>query len=130
MLASDSRVSDDGIICAEVGQKIFRLKDGSLFGFAGCMEEGQLIFDALRAGALPKIECKETSALHIRKDGTIWYTTGKAWVRVRGTRFTAIGSGAPYAIAAMRGGANAELAVRIAMECDFHSGGRVRRLKL
>jgi hypothetical protein len=106
------------------------MKDGSLFGFAGCMEEGQIIFDALRMGALPKTECKETSALHIRKDGSIWFTTGKAWIRVRGTRFTAIGTGSAFAIAAMKGGAQAEQAVRIAMELDPYSGGRVRKLKL
>ncbi|MCP6695873.1 proteasome subunit beta [Pseudomonas donghuensis] len=42
----------------------------------------------------------------------------------------AIGSGAPYALAAMDMGASAEEAVRAAMKRDIYTGGKIRTLRL
>ncbi|MNJ79145.1 hypothetical protein D3C77_770710 [compost metagenome] len=42
----------------------------------------------------------------------------------------AIGSGAPYALAAMDMGASAEDAVRAAMKRDIYTGGKIRTLRI
>ena len=44
--------------------------------------------------------------------------------------FYAIGSGRDFALAAMRMGADAKKAVKIASEFDIHTGGRIRTMRL
>ena len=48
----------------------------------------------------------------------------------RGAKFHAIGSGGPFALAAMYAGASAVEAVKIATKIDINSGLPVRKLKL
>ena len=133
MLAADTRVIEENLITPETCRKVHRLPDGSLFAFCGCLEDASLIKQSLiKHMPLPKIEHRddETACLHIRLNGTVYFTTGKAWVKVEGTRMASIGTGSPSAYAAMRAGLSPDKAVRIAMAQDPNSGGRVHVLRL
>jgi hypothetical protein len=130
VLAGDTRVTMGNTICPEVFRKVRRLADGSLFAAAGDLQEGELIHEALvKKLAMPKIEDKETEAIRIKSDGSIWHFGGRLWVRVRAP-WAVLGSGYIAAMGALKIGATAIEAVRVARTLDVHTGGRIQTVKL
>jgi ATP-dependent protease HslVU (ClpYQ) peptidase subunit len=133
IIAADSRETDQHeklettYVVKDTCKKLFRLKDGSVLGCAGSSESGRRLIDAMKKGhALPKLD--DMSAIHVRSDG-MWLYEGSIWVHLKDP-FYAIGSGAGFATAAMRAGADAVTAAKIGSEMDIYSGGRVRWLKV
>jgi hypothetical protein len=113
----------------ERARKVFRLRDGRLFGAAGLSEEGMLLLDTLKQGQpTPKLD--GVSALLVHPNGKLEYYEGLRWGRVTGADYAAIGNGASYALGALAHGATAIEAVRIGIRLDTHSGGRVQSVSL
>lgn len=129
ILASESRLTEKSFVWTDRCKKIWRLPDGSLFGASGENDGGELLLRAMRDGKEKMPELSHTKGLHIKKDGSIWIFEGEIWVEWP-EEFAAIGSGKRYAMAAMKAGADAPTAVRIAKEMDVYSGGEVQSLAL
>lgn len=120
MLVADSQVSSGDRIFRTV--KIERLPDGSLFGGAGGLA------DILKVkawvshgykGDAPEMSDKASfECLHVRTDGSTWLVDDDL-VPMRFTDgFLALGTGSPYAQAAMYLGKTAQEAVEVAAQFD------------
>lgn len=131
VLASDSRLVEGEYIVSDRCRKIWRLRDGSLFGAAGENEPGLRLFEALRKNQpFPKFaDDVEMTAVHIKPNGHIYFTEGTAWTRWLEPYIT-LGTGMPPALAALRLGRDAVSAVRMGIAGDPYSGGRVQKLSL
>jgi ATP-dependent protease HslVU (ClpYQ) peptidase subunit len=129
VLASDSRLTFDSAVSTDKCKKIWRLKDGALFGASGNNEAGLMVLKALQKDTpLPKLE-GDMCAILIRPNGRVYYSDGRLWDHWP-EKFIAIGSGGSYALAAMRSGADVVTAVKAGIAVDIYSGGRVQVLKL
>ncbi len=129
VLAGDTLLTSGSTKLPEVARKVFRLRDGRLFGSSGNSEDGLVVLDALREDK-PTPKTKGTMALLVYPDGRLEFYEGKRWSRVCGADYIALGQGAAYALGAMAHGATAEEAVRIGMKFDTHSGGKVQSVSL
>jgi hypothetical protein len=106
--------------------KVYRLKDGRVFGAAHGSEAIERMLRALNEGQdihklTPHLE--DIIALVVDKKNRLWVSEGIIWVKLK-VPFYAIGSGSLFAFPALKAGASAIEAVRIACECDPYSGGR------
>lgn len=133
VIASESRVTQDDMIVPSHQPKIFRLPDGTLFGWCGTLCIAlQMLQYMLDDDAK---ECPtwrdNTEVIHIDEKGRVRTYEGIAgvWIPARAP-YVAIGSGSPYAYGAMAAGADAIAAVKIAKKFDTSSGGPVRSLRL
>lgn len=118
--------------------KIYRLKSGGLYGFAGSAGYGALVYEWLCNGAKPKQKPKlldgddGIEAILVSPSGDVSVMDNYlAPIPIRGGT-TAIGSGGDKARALMRTGMGAEEAVRfiIAEGLDIYTGGEVQTLSL
>lgn len=131
VLAADSRETNEhdngtSFVVSDRCAKLYRLPDGSVIGCAGSSENGHVLVNALKKKlATPKLE--HTEAMHVTKKGVFLYE-GSTWLPMR-DEFYAIGSGAGYAIAAMKAKADAVTACKIGAEMDPCSGGRIKSLR-
>ena len=133
VLASDGRSTSGGVIDDDKAKKIWRLKDGSLFGASGSYVPGlRLLFllqEAVKSKKfiLPTMFLKCNGLLIYKKE--MFYFERGLWEKL--TRpYYAIGSGGPYARTAMDFGADAKEAVKAGISRDIYSGGRVQILKV
>jgi ATP-dependent protease HslVU (ClpYQ) peptidase subunit len=128
-MAADGRVTtgSEMIVCNSA-EKLIRLRDGAILGFAGRAKDAATFAAWLTDGGdIPKLD--EFTALVLRTDGEARiFDDTTQWDRC--DLPAAIGSGAKYAIAAMTAGATAEEAVEIACDFDPFSGGAVARMEL
>lgn len=123
IMVSDS-CAWEGDICTGALDKLFRAKDGSVWGFAGKVA-GATKFKAwadVMEGDPP--ETKDTEILFMRPDGTVRTWEEDAWVDIRAPYF-AIGSGSHIALGAMHMGATAQQAVEAASNYDAFTGGEI-----
>ena len=138
VLASDSReTAYKSRIDTDKAKKIFRV-GSCIVGMAGSSAQGMQMLEALKKAVkarkkgeenvLPNIMLKSCMALLVEGDGGLWFYEKGVWMRVDG--YYAIGSGSDYAIAAMDTGLSAKEAVRIAINRDCFSGGRIQTLEL
>ena len=117
--------------------KIRRLADGSLVGWCGGLHFAEAIVQWIEAGADPQIaedkwfEHEELAGqvLRIMPDKTILLYEHAFPITVE-NHIYAIGSGSPYAAAAMFLGHSAETAVTVASEFDTSCGNGVDTLQL
>lgn len=133
VLAADTRATDDeyhpGIYRCE---KLFR-KDGAIIATAGDDAPGMIFVDWYGSNKKPPERLIAGDAdfccLVLSPAGLFWYNK---WCRANKVMdaFYAIGSGAAYAIGAMKFGATAEEAVKCAMEFDCYTGGDVTTMRL
>lgn len=108
--------------------KVFRLKDGRLFGAAKTSENIYRLHESLIKGfAPPKME--DVNGLLIDLRGRIWFFEGVTWRQVK-QKYYAIGSGARFALPALDAGATAVQACKIGIKRDPYSGGKVTVVKL
>jgi ATP-dependent protease HslVU (ClpYQ) peptidase subunit len=129
VLACDSRLTEGEVIATDRCKKIWRLKDGSLFGSAGDNESGLLLLTSLKKNhPLPKFD-RDLEAIRVFPNGQIFMTEGLVWDRWPET-FIAVGSGGKFARAALLAGATAAEAVKVGIAMDVYSNGRVQTLKL
>jgi 20S proteasome alpha/beta subunit len=132
VLAGDTRETDEDMIWNDCTRKVWRLKDGTLYGGAGDAEGCTLLLEALRKGnLLPEMpeSAKDVSAIRVTPDGKVYFYEGFTWRRMK-EGYLAIGSGRKPALALLRYGASAVDAVKGAMSIDMYSGGRVKTVKL
>lgn len=130
ILASDSRLTEKSVVLTDRCKKIWRLKDGSLFGSSGDNEAGLMLLDALKRNIKPAIpNDREMWGVRITTSGHIYVFEGHVWDRWP-EKIVALGSGKKAALAALRCGADAVTAVKIGIAMDVYSGGRVQTLKL
>src|SRR5262245_30191902 len=99
VLASESRLTEKGFIYTDNCQKLWRLKDGSLFGASGDDEGGVLLLQALLANAKTP-ELVGTRGIRIQVDEAIWIYEGTIW-REWPEPYVAIGSGKRFAMTAL-----------------------------
>lgn len=137
-LASDGRATAGGMITNKNTQKIFPIKmsanglevNGLLAG-AGSFEAICLIkkhletYDLFDAELIPELGPEYADALVILETGEV-YTLERKLVPMTQEVPCSIGSGSPYAMAAMIAGKSAPAAVEVAKELDCYSGGLVR----
>lgn len=137
VLACDSRETetngtdgDYGYVVTNRCKKIFRLPDGRLFGAAHSTEAGWRILHALQRGQrMPDVGNEEIQAILVSTSGSYKIFEGAVWTPTR-ARFYAIGSGARFALAAMRVGADAVKAAKVGRDMDVYSGGRIQVLRI
>lgn len=134
VMAADTRVTDAGPFWHE--DKIFRV-GSSLFGTAGHGSLCLVLLDWLRTPRnrdrlykqIPPEYRDDVRLLELNPGGLVIWDGWGAACRLHDKMF-AIGSGAPAALAAMRGGDTAEQAVKVAIGCDEASGPPVQVLSL
>lgn len=133
VMAGDSRITDGddndtGFVVSGSERKIFRLRDGRLFGGSGDSEEIDILKLSLKKNHFTP-HLSHVNGIVIFPDKTTFLYQGKLWTKIR-EPFYAIGSGAGYAMAAMYAGADAIEACKIGAMMDPFSGGRIRHLKI
>jgi len=117
-IAADSMVTLEGA-CYSVN----KLRKGALsvYGAAGEWDACLKFLQAIESGKLEELEI-DVTLLELRKDGLWVYESCLLPSKIKDD-FYAIGSGAPYAIAAMRLGCTPSEAVAIA--CEFDPASRL-----
>lgn len=117
-IAADSMVTLEGA-CYSVN----KLRKGvmSVYGAAGEWDACLKFLQAIESGKLEELEI-DVTLLELRKDGLWVYESCLLPSKIKDD-FYAIGSGAPYAIAAMRLGCTPSEAVAIA--CEFDPASRL-----
>lgn len=131
VLASDSLVTLGSTKVHGSYQKIRRI-DGYLVGTAGSVAACQAFVDWLRMGGEDDTPPKgEYGALIVDTKGKVREIENGSILPVpRGAKFFALGSGGPYALAAMYAGASAAEAVKIAAKIDTNTGLPIKTLKV
>jgi|HigsolmetaAR201D_1030396.scaffolds.fasta_scaffold40716_2 ATP-dependent protease HslVU (ClpYQ), peptidase subunit len=130
----DKTVAADGLMCygneraARPANKLLK-REGRIFGVAGTGIEEVLITWYLD-GADPEKAPKVTgdhwwNLLVIETDGRMLFFTSDAPYGQPAKAPFAIGSGADYALGAMKAGASAKRAVEIACELNVYCGGEI-----
>src|SRR5512139_1512849 len=85
ILASDSRVTIKDYIDGDNEKKIWRLRDGSLFGTSGDVSGGYRLLEMLKQQlkskklVLPSYYIKGTRAIFVTPKGKIFYYEGGFW---------------------------------------------------
>lgn len=114
--------------------KIWRLKDGSLFSGCGNYDDLVEVAEWLDHGAKPDkkptIPDAESDFIIVDNKGRVYWLTQPYLRPIRfNEKIIALGSGGPYALGAMKAGADARSAVAIASECDPRTGKGITVMK-
>lgn len=133
VLAADSRGYSGDATPIGNKLKIHKLKDNSLVGVTtahpGFSEQiTNWLNDGARPEEIPNTD-PDFAALHITQEGVFYYCDNYTPSGPLSSDYYAIGSGCKYAYGALGMGANAEEAIRIAMQFDVFTGGEVTSLK-
>lgn len=131
VLAADSLVTLGSTKAHGSYLKIRRI-DGYLVGTAGSVADCQAFTQWLKAGDDTHPPPKgEYVALIVDPRGKVReIENGSVLPCPRGAKFFALGSGGPFALAAMYAGASAQDAVKIAAKIDTNTGLPVKILKI
>lgn len=119
----------------QTANKLFRLRDGTIFAGAGRMDDVAEVLAWLQGGRKPddkpEIEPDDSEFFIVQPDGKAYWLTTPFLRSVKiEDQFYAIGSGAEFAIGAMRAGVSAKRAVEIACTCDPQTGKGVVVMRL
>jgi ATP-dependent HslUV protease subunit HslV len=130
-MAADGLSQDrGGLVCSLSVQKVRRLRDGRLFGLAGCPYDLDRVEAWLNEGGeFPKLHADSVDLIVLEKDGRA-FCYGTDGGRSEQMLPAGGGSGVDIAIGAMEAGASPEEAVRIACKRHAGSGGKVTVMKL
>ncbi len=128
VLAGDTRVTSGDLVLPEHPRKVYRFRDGRLFGACGHNTDATKLRIAMVKGD-PAPKLNTINALMIALNGSIWFYESGSWERVDGD-YAAIGTGAVYALGAFYMGATARQAVRAGCKLDTMSGGRIHVVEL
>lgn len=130
VLAADSQVTLGSMRLPGSALKIGKTKAGVLYGGAGSVAACGEFFDWVNSpddGELPE---GEYSGIIVLPKGEVMEIENGSFLPKMKQKFIAVGSGAPYALAAMMAGATAQEAVKIATKLDIHSSGPIKTVKL
>jgi ATP-dependent HslUV protease subunit HslV len=129
-MAGDGYITSGDTVIDTECRKVFRLKDGTLVGFAGNSYYWNVILRYLNgeASVWPEVD-SDFGVMTLNTDGEIYLYDhkGRKWKRPAPA---AIGTGRAFALGAMDAGKFAEDAVRIACNRDTHSGGTIKVVHL
>lgn len=135
ILASDSAINQNDVAIGNA-QKIFKLKNGALVGFAGDLHESEELLDILKQTVSPSRvrlrRFKNVEAIVVRPDGTVWQIgceNGKASHVQIEAQYHAIGSGRDLALGALADGATAPRAIKAAAKHDMHTQLPIQELR-
>jgi 20S proteasome alpha/beta subunit len=109
-------------------EKVWKLKDGSLFGAAHGSEDIERLRRALVKGRKPP-KCEDVVGMRVDKKGRIWIYEGRIWQRIDQTYY-AVGSGSIMAFPLLDAGVDAIKACTVAASRDPFSGGKVHWVEL
>jgi ATP-dependent protease HslVU (ClpYQ) peptidase subunit len=130
VLAGDTQVIDGKDLVVGHQRKVRKLDDGSLFGYAGDVEGSEVLLRSFNSKQLSgPPECRDLNALIITPRGKVYLYEGRIWVK-QAPGYYALGTGSAVALAAMDAGATAEQAVKIGINRDTGSGGKVQAVRL
>lgn len=110
-------------------RKVWRLRDGRLFGGAGKAEELRSLKKLMMAhkeGPLPCPKLKACEAILVMPGGQVLVYEGAVW-EPEEAPYHALGSGFGYALTAMWLGHDAVIAVKAGIHFDKGSGGGVMK---
>lgn len=137
-LAADGRSTAGGMVTGKNVQKLFMLDltaNGTVvrgvFGGAGCFEVLLLVKqylennDLFEAELVPEIEPETFQGLIVLETGEVYGLEHKLVPMPQETPCS-IGSGSPFALAAMASGKSASAAIEVAKQLDCYSGGNTR----
>ena len=134
-MAADSQLTSGELMDLHV-RKVHRRKgDGALVGFAGYASHGRAFtkwFLGGEKGARPSLGDSDdncSTAIVVRPNGLVEFHDRRGTYTPRGDYFVA-GSGADIALGAMAAGASARKAVKIAIEYDTQTGGKINWARL
>lgn len=135
VLACDSRISNGDWTTPGRAEKIFRLANGGMVGFAGAASKIEWLKAWIEAGrpedGRPTTLPDEVHAIVVGPDGRVEFLEGsRCGVWTFNAPFYAMGSGRVPALAAMMTGASAKRAIIVASALDPSTGGAVRFLRL
>jgi ATP-dependent protease HslVU (ClpYQ) peptidase subunit len=125
-MASDSLLSGDYRATAK---KIWKVK-GSIVGIAGTYRDCVQFVKWLKGELDECPDMEEVDAIVVTQSGKILHYNGSADPFEVNDDFSAIGSGAQAAMAAMHMGASVERAIEIAVLVDGGSGGKTQYHKI
>jgi ATP-dependent protease HslVU (ClpYQ) peptidase subunit len=139
VLAADSQVTWGPTVMPCKIKKISRLPNGSLYGFCGTVELGEImrrslveIGSAEGGGVLEDRRDLDKEAFEgviIQPDGETLFFENRTWIRMD-VPYLAMGTGKEHAYGALALGASAKQAVKAAVKLDPNSGGRVISLEI
>ncbi|MBP8233993.1 MAG: hypothetical protein KAY22_16975 [Rhizorhabdus sp.] len=135
IIAADSQLTVDDSLKLSC-EKLFRVRDG-VIGFVGATAPGNELLHHLRkAHCTDPLPLKsegyareDFGALLLTRHGVYLYDNSLSPDRVTGA-FFALGTGAPFALAAMHCGRTAIESVRLAIKLNPYCGGPVRWMRL
>lgn len=122
VLAGDTRATDGNTKLPVACRKVWKLRNGCLFGAAGLNEGIKMLKNSLDGSDTPKL--KGVNAIIVRPNGDILTYEGELWGK-ENAPYVALGSGRDFSLAAMWMGAHAIKAVKAGIHFDKNSGGRV-----
>lgn len=131
-MGCDGQISSGDTIVETTCQKVFRLPDGSIVGFAGNTYNWQPVLQYFRSTAKnkkwPKIEGHQDT-LVLKPDGTIimYDHEGRQFQR---TSPVCLGSGSKFALAAMDLTNDIKTSIQAAIKRDAFSSGSITILSL
>jgi 20S proteasome alpha/beta subunit len=133
-LRSGIMASDSGIWLEETlshkARKLYRLKDGSVVGFCGSINDALNIIRWLNNEEVEKVKFEETTILVATPKGKVLMYDDKVPVLLKHTPYVAIGTGASVALGALYHGATAVEAVKAAIYHDSKSRGPIFSMKV
>ena len=126
-------MSDDDTIDPADVTKVYKLPNGTLIGFAGTLAKIQKCLRELKKNPddinIDLADDDIFECIVIYPDGKVKFLESEGWVETE-AKFYAIGSGRIPALVAMRCGKSARQAVKVAMDFDKNTGGKVRSVQL
>jgi ATP-dependent protease HslVU (ClpYQ) peptidase subunit len=127
VIAGDGQVTDNGTIHDTQFIKVVRLEDGRVAGFSGSIYKQVQAIDYLNYKR-SEIDLGDAFEAVILCDNGLTYVMDGKGVQARLQAPVAIGSGAVYALTAMRLGKTASEAVAVAIDLDIYSSGHIIEL--
>jgi hypothetical protein len=125
---TSSSEGESSMIIRDDCVKVFKMKDGSLFGGAKTSEDIERLHRALIAGKKPP-KLEDVNAMRVDPRGRIWSYEGRIWQAVT-SPFYAVGTGAIFAFPLLKAGLPARRIVEIVLTCDPYSGGLISEVIL
>ena len=132
ILAADTMVTYGATLIPFKYKKISKLPNGSLYGFSGNLEIGEIMKRRLinvgeHDGILEDsadLKGEAFEAIIVQPDGDLMFFENRTWIRLN-IPYVAMGSGKEHAFGAMHVGASAKQAVKASIDLDPNTGGRV-----
>jgi ATP-dependent protease HslVU (ClpYQ) peptidase subunit len=131
ILAADTQITYGSTRIPGHATKIHKLPDGSLYGFVGSLETGELMRRALLnpdPENRPDLKVDTYEGIVLTATGKMLFFEDRGWIPLK-LPYIAMGSGMHYAFGALAMGATASEAVKVAMKLDGGSGGKCKQLK-